>query len=211
MTKFIFILLIASLTIIACKKENNRLAAPIDTPQNPVNAFFPMVIGNYWVYEFSTKLQDGSIVGTPSIDTLKIVGDTLINDTKYLEFVTNKPTQNRHYFYRDSMAYIIDYQSRIILLPEPDDTQYYFHYGFVQGDTAYSYWEEFEGEFTVSMDFGTFESIAQVVTHQAWPNYGGNTIKDTAYYSEIGPLTRSYAYLSGVKMVGTLIDFHLED
>ena len=202
-------LILATLFLYACQKNDETTPPP--PAKIPINAFFPMDIGNYWVYEFVNRQPDGTIIGTPSTDTLKVVKDTLINDIKYFEFVTNKPSNNSHYFYRDSLGYIVNSQGRKILLPEADEEIYYFHYGFYLSDTMYSYWEEFEGEFTVINNFGSHQALAQVVTHKAWPNYGGQTVEDTTFYSEIGPLQRSYGYQSGIKMIGTLVDYHIEE
>ena len=40
-------------------------------------------------------------------------------------------------------------------------------------------------------------------------NYG-QIVADTNYYSPVGILQRSYGFSSGAKLVGTLVDYHIE-
>ena len=177
----------------------------------PVNKYFPMKVGNYWVYEFINRLPDGSSTGSPFYDTLKIVSDTLINEQLFYLFSTNKPTPSTQYLNTDSSGYIINQFGNISLLPSANEALYNFHYGFVGSDTAYSYWEEFQDGFVASNQTGTYNCLAKIASHQAWPNFGGGMATDTLLYSEIGMIQRSYSYLSGSKMIGVLIDYHLEE
>lgn len=206
----LFTLVLSVLIIFSCKKENTTAANP--SPTIPINTYFPLSIGNYWVYEFSTHLPDGSIVGTPSIDTLKVVRDTLISDNTYYIIETNKPIPNSQHYRRDSIGFIINNKGIVTLPPSANEGLYNFHYGFINGsDTAYAYWEEFQDGYSISNSTGTYDCMAQLATHEAWPIIGGNTVVDTSYYSTIGIVQRSFSYLSGAKNIGVLMDYHLEE
>ena len=195
----------------SCKKDNEDPKGNLPSIL-PTNSFYPMSVGNYWVFEFTNKDPNGDPVGIPSIDTLKIVKDTLINELSYFLFETNKPSPSTHFLRRDSSGYIISPNGTVVLLPSANEGLYNFHYGiFNSNDTAYAYWEEYIDGFTVNTDFGNFESLGKLGKHEATPNWGGNTSIDTNLYAEIGSLQRSFSYLSGGKMIGVLIDYHLEE
>jgi len=212
-TKLLVLFILAS-TIYSCKKDNIDPGTP--APETiPMNAYFPLSIGNYWVYEFTTRLPDGTVVGTPSIDTLKITGDTLIQSYTYYILETNKPSLNTSFMRRDSLGYIINTKGAITLFPSGNEGIFNFHYGFMGAgntDTLYSYWEEFQDGYSLATPAGNYtDCLAQLVKHQAWPNYGGHLGIDTNYYSEIGIIQRSFSYLSGAKNIGILLDYHLEE
>ena len=195
----------------SCEKKDGA------TPGNPIvqepvtNVYFPMNIGNYWVYEFQTKDPSGNIVGNISFDTLKIVSDTIIADETYFVFTTNKPFNNSRETLRDSLGYIINEDGIIKLLPSANEAIYNFHYGYIAGDTAYAYWEEFHDDIYIQSPTGEYTCLGRFAKHQIWPEFGSNTSVDSNLYAGIGQVTRSYSYFSGSKMYGTLIDYNLED
>lgn len=209
----IIILLCTVCIIYSCKKDNNQ---PGITPPAtiPMNAYFPLSIGNYWVYEFTTRMPDGTIVGTPSIDTIKVSGDTTINTYTYYILESNKPVQNTRYYRRDSLGYVVNQKGSIRLFPIGNEGLFNFHYGYIDSsnqDTVYSYWEEFQDGFDIVSNVGNYTNcMANIATHQAWPDFGGISSSDTNYYATIGQIQRSFSYLSGAKSVGLIIDYHLE-
>lgn len=206
-----FFILLVIITLISCKKNDD---ADPNTPQvqDPItNDYFPMNIGNYWVYEFQTKDPSGNIVGNTSYDTLKIVSDTVIANETYYVLTTNKPYINSRKTFRDSSGYIIDENGTIKLLPSANEAIYNFHYGYIAGDTAYAYWEEFQDNITIQSPTGDYTCLGRFAKHQLWPDFGSNTSVDSNLYAGIGQVTRSYSYFSGSKMYGTLIEYNLEE
>jgi hypothetical protein len=185
------------------------------TPQNddaiPSNEYYPMSVGNYWVYEFVNKLPDGSIVGSSTIDSIQIVKDTLIDEKLYYVFETDKPYANTRFTRRDSIGYIIDQHGEILLLPSADEALYKFHYGYIGNDTAYSYWEAYIDDISVQTSVGAYTCMGRLAYHEMWPNFGGNTTVDSNLYAPIGQLIRSYSYASGGKMYGSLINYAIEE
>lgn len=185
------------------------------TPQNgdslQSNAYYPMSVGNYWVYEFVNKDPDGNIVGSSSIDSTQIVKDTLINENLYYVFETNKPFPNTRFLRRDSLGYIIDQQGKILLLPSANEALYNFHYGYIGNDTAYSYWEAYIDDISAQSSVGAYTCMGRLAYHEMWPNLGGNTTVDSNLYAPIGQLIRSYSYASGGKMFGSLINYSIAE
>ena len=96
--------------------------------------------------------------------------------------------------------------------PAADESIYNFHYGFANGDTLYTYWEVFVDQLSVSNSTGDYnECLGRLSTHQTSENLGNLTITDSSLYANIGTIQRSYGYMSGAKLIGTLIDYHLEE
>ena len=109
-----FLLFFSILGFYACNKD-----LPADPPQDTdptFNDYFPMSIGSFWVYEYVTKNADGVIIGNPSYDTTKVIGDTLIGSHNYYVLTLNKPMNNTRITLRDSAGYIIDQNGNIKVL-----------------------------------------------------------------------------------------------
>lgn len=195
----------------ACKKNNDGPSSPSPEPEITINEFFPMNIGNYWVYKFVNKDVNGDVLGNIIYDTLKIVSDTTINSHNYFQFTTNKPTSNTQFLRRDSSGYIVDVNGDIKLYPYANEGVFNFHYLTLNGDTVYSYWEEYADNIQTSTEVGNFVSMGRLTIHQSWPNYGGIYTVDSNLYAEIGMIQRSYSFSSGAKLFGSIIDYQLEE
>lgn len=208
--KKISIIIVVLLSLYACQKKDSVTTGSKDIAIS--NDYYPMEVGNYWVFSFVHKNLDGTINGSTSIDTLKILRDTLILGERFFIFHTNKPIPNTQFMRRDSSGYIIDQNGQVKLLPTANEGLYHFHYGFIASDTAYAYWEEFHDGISASFQSNELSCLGRLAKHQTWPNYGNQTLIDSNLYASFGPLLRSYSYLSsGVKIYGTLEDYHLED
>ncbi len=204
------LLLLASLFLfIACNEDDEETICPPNFGIES-NAYFPMEVGNYWVYEFQTYFLDGSTSGNTSIDSLIVVGDTLIDNQQYFIFTTNKPSPGVTWFLKDSAGTVLSRGGSMVLPPNPRQDFYNEHYGTAEGDTVYHYYDQFPSLDVVSTNFGSEECLLQEATHIAYPPFGNDPVVDTSYYASFGPVQRSYAYLSGAKMVGVLTDYHLE-
>jgi hypothetical protein len=205
----------------ACKKDKvepvenvnceEKESDSIPIGEEKENMFFPLSIGSYWVYEFHTHNQDGTISNINQIDTVKVLGDSIINGENYATFKSNFPGNNVLSFYRNHNGDIIAKNGYLIC---PFDSTlipaYNNHYGKIGNDTTYHYWEEFSGYESVATQFGNFDCIRKSINHNYYPNYGVGLVIDTVYYSPIGILQTSFSYSGGTKTVGTLIDYHIE-
>lgn len=47
--------------LVACEKNDEMPSEPGQDPTISINEFFPMNIGNYWVYEFVSKDPNGDL------------------------------------------------------------------------------------------------------------------------------------------------------
>ncbi len=207
--KYLFPLFVGVLAITACKKE--VIDCPQESPTISKNAYYPLEIGNYWIYEFQTYLPDGSTSGTISMDTLKVVGDTIMDDNSFFVIHTDKPTSNGVWYLRDNEGSILTRYGSMVLPPSPTEESYNeHHYVLGDSDTLFYYYDKFPLKELVETNFGEEECMRQEATHIVYPLAENNEVVDISYFASFGPVQRSYAYVSGAKMIGTLVDYHIE-
>lgn len=213
-TLYLLVFLITTcITISSCKKDEVPECEVAEEPAITTNDYFPVSVGSYWVYEFRTHQITGEISPNSSLDTLKVVGDTVLDGETFFVFNTDKPTDNTVWFRRIDQGEVVSQSGTLVCPPDNSYAGVYNSYYFVTGggDTTNHVWEEFSGYEMVSSTFGpTYSCIQKTKYNENWPILGGDTFADTMYYSPIGILQRSYSYISGGKQVGTLVDYHLE-
>lgn len=205
-----FILFSCLFFLVACKDNDDETFCP-ETPSAQSNAYFPLTIGNYWVHEYRLHDLDGTISGNGHSDSLKVEGDTLINGYDYFILTTNKPAPDTRWFVRDSLGYIVSSRGSMVLPPDPRQDLYNRHYGFLESDTIYDYFDQFPEINIVSTNFGAELCLLQEATHIGFSPLPELTLVDSSYYGSFGPVQRSFSYSAGPKLVGTLIDYHLEE
>ena len=97
--------------LFSCKKDVGIKTINIDPTPVPIisKGYFPLAIGNYWVYEKYTTDTSGNMIGGVSIDTMKITGDTTINGYTFYKLFGSAsiPSYDRYQFLRDSSGYIV--------------------------------------------------------------------------------------------------------
>ena len=218
MRVFIAFTLIVSLSLVSCRKDDiiedstNTITPDYSSDIAVVpNDFHPLSVGSYWVYEYDTHNPDGTIIDNNTIDTVKIIGDTLIDGYSYAIFTANIPYNNDIYYRRLSVeGEVKSFFGSLVCPPNNSYTgQYNSHYGKSGEDTTYHYWQEFSGYETISTIFGDYDCIQMTAYHQYWPVLGGDLVADTNYFSSIGMLQKSASYSSGSKLVGTLIGYYI--
>ncbi len=207
-----FLLII--LFISACEKD--KICTTSD-PCAPTMRYFPMAIGNYWIYEvahYDASTEIETITGKK--DTIRIIGDTLIGSDLYYTFEKDQfvPSIVRKdtVYLRDSIGYIVNPQGDIIftasgfsglvyrrVLLQTPGANYYFRYSILD---------------TLSLQTtpaGTFDCL----------DYSAclflNGIKDPRvihrYHSEDVGLVfeNSFFVSSTIDMRRYLFEYHLED
>lgn len=205
------ILLLATLLFASCSKDDDSEECPQNTFTNP---YFPMNTGNYWVYEVVCKDEDGIQTGNTRIDSLIVVGDSLINGISYKVFEGFMGTP---WIYRDSLGYIVSNTGRIVLPPGHSDEIFYSDIKYIEtsngtitDDTLFVVKEVCPSIDVVNTNFGSESCLLKTITHETgeWLDYKISV--DSAYYANFGAVQLSYSYSAGVKCIGTLVDYHLE-
>lgn len=113
------VLSILTITILftGCKADDDSsTSTPDPVVEDPV--FFPLALGNYWLYEVVKIDAEGNEEIQPEIDTVKIIGTRLINGEIYhimyesSRFFGYSPTTS---LVRDSSGFLVNSSGRILL------------------------------------------------------------------------------------------------
>ncbi len=219
MTRIRLLLPLIFSIIVSCSKEKKEEALmktnPPDTSKQEINnPYFPLAVGNYWVFEWRRRLPDGSMSTVQAIDTMMIERDTLLDNIRFYILSNNYPFQNAEILIRDVEGSILRDNGGLILPFESDDKIYNDHYGFGQNenDTLYYFWQEYPTIEKHSTAFGDFDCLVQIDFHESYLHNDPVLRADTLLYAEIGPVLRSFSYLSsGTKSIGKLINYNLVD
>jgi len=106
MRNFIYL---GALVVLFASCEKNDPTKVIETKDSA--NFFPMEIGNYWVYEVYIIDTSGRAEKMGVVDSTIIVGDTLIKNEKYFvfhDFWGSRGSKLTRRVLRDSLGYIVD-------------------------------------------------------------------------------------------------------
>lgn len=197
---------------LACTKEEDANTTPAIIPEIK-NPYFPLKNGNYWVYQVISRNPDGTVLPNHWIDTLKVVGDSTIDNKKYWMISSNWPYPDNISFIRDSVGYLISNNHETILTPFANSRIYNNYFYLSKGqkpDTIFQYWTTFPAKEKHSISLGNFNCLIKEKNHRLFLDPSQPLTIDTSLYTKIGPIQRSFSYSSGTKMIGTLIDYHLE-
>ncbi len=168
-TLLVTLVSVVSLTFSSCKKEDNNA----DSGQTTSN-FFPLKVGNYWIYERFQLDTAGNATALGIYDSCYIEKDTVINgNTCYILSAPgmNPGTQERS-LYRDSAGLILNYDNRIWLNPYSDDDTLEAHYYYTPGtnDTVVSAISIMDlTPISTSTVAGNFNTINRKTTVTVWP------------------------------------------
>ena len=108
------IIIIATiLALVSCKKDKQEL--PILSNEGPQPQFnTPTTTGSYWVYQWFKIDSNGVETPIQDIDTVKVFGDTTINNLEYIIYKGNvgigptNPNSTQYTSYkRDSSGYVV--------------------------------------------------------------------------------------------------------
>lgn len=81
--KKVMFLLLAFVFLYSCQETE------FSNSDKTTSDYLPISIGNYWVYQQFIKNPDGTEEATQVFDSTYIKSDTIINEKRYFEFVTN--------------------------------------------------------------------------------------------------------------------------
>ncbi len=157
MKRLILVILISLIAFQSCKEKNNP------DPEDTVLDYFPLKVGNYWVYERSSCDSTWTVCTTLSQDTCQITKDTIINDKLYYKLEGNNILGNdTPIFLRDSGDYLVNSLGYIQLSIDEINSVLYEEYiiNTPQTDTLYYIIREMIGHPNyVIVPAGTFNCI----------------------------------------------------
>ena len=121
------------------------LSSCIKDPEDPVIQesvldYYPLSVGNYWVYQRSFCDSTWNHCDSLLTDTSKVVKDTVINNHTYYKVVVFPEIGPKYATYlRDSLDYIVTSKGNIILSSTDFETILKENYEIINGDTIYYY------------------------------------------------------------------------
>lgn len=190
----------------ACKKDD-----PADNEPQVTSAdyFFPLKVGNYWVYE-TLNTQDNST----TLDTIRILNDTVVNGKTFFRFNSLTPLIfgiSSEYLLADSSGYIIDptgfvYMANSGAMDTLDVTS---------GSTYDIVIRTGNRDTLVSVPAGSFQALETVsdIHYKGMASPTGTTPRSMYSYAakHVGCIKSTYFYLSSADgFVITLKSYHLE-
>ena len=195
MKRIILSIFIASLLFSSCKKDNDT-----PPPTESVLDYFPLSVGNYWVYERYGCDSTWTDCTSKSIDTSFITKDTIIDGNTYFKIEGTSPVgQPSTSFFRDSLDYIVDNIGNIMFSSTDFDSKLAEEYIIVnETDTAFYWYYQMQKEpYNIEVDAGTFECLDNQMSffrHQDDFEKEFNTHQ--LFAKEVGPVLKQAMFAS---------------
>lgn len=196
----------ASLSLASCKKDDvddevtpSSESCTSDPTSSvvPSTNYHPLSIGSYWIYEWVQIDTLGNETPMNQIDTVTVIGDTVINGNTYAElYGTWLSPQPRYWYKRDSAGYLItNFGGAIFTTTSTSDTL-----GFSDFQIGISWKMMAPNTGPIFTPAGTFPEVLSVRSdfyHQD-PNYPWGIPRTTfGYFAEnVGLVQESHYYVS---------------
>jgi len=198
------------LLAVSCDKEGDD--------NNSGNAYYPLSIGNYWVYNHYDVSESGELTETDIIDTVTVTRDTLVGGVVYyvLEggyYPIVPENESIVAIVRDSSGYIVDINNEI-LFSEDNFTDTlrsvsYSNYGEPFLEARYKMEME---DSPVSTPAGTFDVLNYQGTIETFSDgeLDQRRFTNTYYAREVGKVFDSFFYVgSNEQFEKRLVDYHI--
>ncbi|MBN2746174.1 MAG: hypothetical protein JXR34_05560 [Bacteroidales bacterium] len=184
--RILFALALTIALFTSCKKDNNDDTNQ-ETPNPVTKNYFPLKIGNYWVYEQYKIDTLGVATSTNQIDSVIITRDTVINNNTYFVMEgRNYPFNGGNWgiveISRDSSGYLVNPDGFILLAPNRI------------GDTLATRVQLYGGNDTMFILYGYMEQPTTPVTVQAGTFDVIDFKVSTVYYQPLPPGTTNPRY-----------------
>ena len=213
--KRLFIVLFITIIIFTLPSCNEKNETDPE-PQNSIVKYFPLKVGNYWVYERSSCDSSWSDCNSISIDTNWITKDTLINNMMYYKIEgKNVVGHNNPYFLRDSSDYIISPSGHIFLSNKDFENKIHERYEIqpTNNDTLfYIYYQFIDKPNIANVPAGTFDCIDfRGSLFRKQDNFELEFNNHHYFAKDVGPVYQNVLYansLGGLKR--ELISYHID-
>lgn len=222
MRKFIYLSSVFALLIaVSCNKEEPQ-DIQVTTPVPPIYVpnYMPLEIGNYWVYEIY-KIENHQETIWDHIDSIAIVGDTIIRNERYFQFGGETPPlfQSKWKILRDSSTYIVDEDGGIFFtLQDIGDVFYNRTEYFNEGDTVFNMQcHVAPNEESINIPAGDFNAMNKITDFITFPQSStADSIKyrsiNSYFIDGVGQSTNSIFYASSnFHWEKRLIRYHIVD
>ncbi len=200
--KMIFVFSVSVIALFSCGKTKEK-----NTPV-AVTDYFPMEIGNYWVYEHYRIDMFGHSTKLPLTDSIVIAADTIINGNTYYvfegtDFFKKGDNWSILGIYRDSSNYIINHKGEIKLsLANFSDTLHQAVLEYDSKEYAEIIYKMTPANENIAVPAGKFKALNFRGTFIANKDFIPSGIENPRYlnnyYSKgIGLISKNYFYFTG--------------
>ncbi len=210
----ILLCLALTLTFTACNDDDENISPP--NPPAAVPNFFPMSIGNYWIYDVVRVDSNGTETLLNYSDTIRIIGDTSYNSNIYYSieqdrFLTTQALKDTIYR-RDSSGYLVNLEGRISF--SADDYHTIFHtWEIPQANIKVDYFVD-DSLYTYNVPAGNFDCLNYVglVQYLDPASTFPDRYMNTAYSNNIGIIFQNEIFASSLatEYQRRLREYHFE-
>ena len=195
MKRIIILAFISIIAFSACKRDDNNIE-PI--PQESVLDYFPLNVGNYWVYERSSCDSTWTDCQSMSIDTNFVTKDTVINELQYFKIEGRNLIGFETKFVRDSLDYIVDCKGRILFSNKDFTTVFYEEYVISNNDTLYHWYNKMHQESIIfELPLGEFSCLDNRLSFfRKKENFQWEFNSHSAYSKNVGLVYESSMFAS---------------
>jgi len=210
----LFALIMAAAFLISCEQETDKVNEII---------YFPLEIGNYWIYQHYDIDSSGNETQKSLMDSILITRDTIINGNQYFVLQgTYYPYTHNHseivFILRDSAGYILN-EKGTIMFSENNFTDTLVNYYYIEqysGDTIYNSIAKMEKvDEPVIVPAGTFSVLnykRSIYTSQKYAGLGNPRNMNTYYAEKTGIILDTYFYLQDPGISEKrLVRYHIEE
>lgn len=214
--------LIPLIIFAACKKNDEPAPANDEKLIVKENAYYPLAIGNYWIYEHYQVFKTGIVNKLSLKDSIAVTRDTIINGTKYAVLEGN----NRPFTYpsgiidfvRDSSGYLINSHHAVLLssVNFTDTLGRFYNDDTISKFLYTSIWWMDQASETLNVPAGTFDCIVKK-TRRGYDFYEKPEKKSedwkSCYAKGIGPVMLEYNYQYAIdisKVEKRLVRYHVK-
>ena len=212
MKRSILLIFVLTLVFASCEKDNTEQTP--QAPQESVLDYFPLQVGNYWVYERSgcdSTWTDCTVIST---DTCIIVGDMIFGDFIYYNIVGVNPVgQPTSEFIRDSLDYIIDNYGNIYF--SNSDFENKLNEEFVtngDGDTIFHWYYQMQKElYNIEVPNGNFDCMDNKMSfYRKVDDFEKELNTHQLYSKNVGPVFKQSMFAhSGSGFKQELVDYRI--
>jgi hypothetical protein len=194
--KKLFLLACIVVLLSSCQKEE-----PKPSDSTPKANYFPLKIGNYWVYDLYQVDPLGNETLSNRIDSVIVKRDTIIRNTQYYVLENFREHSPRYTFLRDSSGYVVD-EKGIICFSAINFTDILAFKEEYRNDGILLYTLTYKMEKVdnpVILPAGRFDDVLNFKGTAIIPQSDGNSITkeiNNLYTNNIGKIFETIQYLS---------------
>jgi hypothetical protein len=217
MRKLFYLLGFIILLFATCKKDELN---KIDEPNAQTN-YFPLEIGNYWVYKHFQIDTNGVETELEMTDSIVVSRDTSINNKNYfilegVDFPNSSQNWGIVSILRDSSGYLVSENGAILFSDNNFTDTLISRTQFVEGDTFYVLSYKMERVFNpVSVPAGIFNVLnfkGSFYMPNPEPGVEKTRYINTYYANNVGKILQTYFYASNPSyMEKRLVNYHVKE